>query len=321
MYPHRLDRVRRNSLAKGIFLALAPILVTPFLTGTAYAACTTASPVITCATGSNTNNVSSNINNVTVNVQTGAVVSVPPLLGGTAMTLSGNGITLNNQGSIDPSINGGLSLAASGAVLGNSSGNLINVNNQAGGSINGLFNIASLFGFGGQALVTQNGTGGVSTINNSGTIGMSIFGGLGSTADAAAVISYGGGQTNFTNNTGATITGRIGFGATTAAGGNTFLNAGTINGSVYLGDTVNGNTFTAVSGSSVNNAVGTAGAGTVSWHQRRETGCCRRRRRRHRHRQPAGAAELSHRPWFGHGRHGDHDFRHELSGLPAPHRQ
>jgi hypothetical protein len=43
-------------------------------------------------------------------------------------------------------------------------------------------------------------------------------------------------------------------------GGNTFLNAGTVSGSVHLGDSTGGNTFTAVSGSSVNTAgIGVAG--------------------------------------------------------------
>ncbi|KAG1537399.1 hypothetical protein G6F50_014872 [Rhizopus delemar] len=89
---------------------------------------------------------------------------------------------------------------------------------------------------------------------------MSIFGaGLLTTADAASIVSYGGAQPNL-NNTG-TITGRIGFqGSATTGAGNTLLNAGIINGSVNLGSSVSGNTFTAVSGSSVNTAgIGVAG--------------------------------------------------------------
>jgi fibronectin-binding autotransporter adhesin len=111
--------------------------------------------------------------------------------------------------------------------------------------------------------VVQNGSGGVATIQNAGSIGMSIFGGgANTTADAPAVVAYGGGQVNFTNT--GTITGRIGFEAPGAAGvGNTFLNAGTINGSVYLGNSAAGNTFTVVSGSSVNSA-GVATAGTMN---------------------------------------------------------
>ncbi|KAF1013767.1 MAG: hypothetical protein GAK31_02774 [Stenotrophomonas maltophilia] len=72
------------------------------------------------------------------------------------------------------------------------------------------------------------------------------------------MVSYGGAQTNLTNT--GTMTGRIGFGASTP--GNTFVNAGTINGSVHLGNSgAIGNTFTAVSGSNVVNlGTGVAGA-------------------------------------------------------------
>lgn len=250
----RVPRLRAHQLAVALAATLA--------SGSAFAACTTAGTTVTCATGSNTNSLTNSINGVTLNIQTGAELSVPPIVGGSAVNLSGNGITVNNQGTVDPTINGGLSLAASGMVLGNNTvgGNTISVNNQAGGAIKGLVNIGSILGFGGQALVVQNASGGVSNIVNAGNVDMSIFGaGLLTTADAASIVSYGGAQTTL-NNTG-TITGRIGFqGSATAGAGNTFLNAGTINGSVNLGSSVAGNTFTAVSGSSVNTAgIGVAG--------------------------------------------------------------
>ncbi|PZP78367.1 MAG: hypothetical protein DI592_15485, partial [Stenotrophomonas maltophilia] len=222
----RPPRLRAHQLTVALAATLA--------SGSAFAACTTAGTTVTCATGSNTNSLANSINGVTLDIQTGAVLSVPPIVGGSAVNLSGNGITVNNQGTIDPTLNGGLSLAASGMVLGNNSvgGNTINVNNQAGGAIKGLVNIGSILGFGGQALVVQNASGGVSNIVNAGNVDMSILGaGLLTTADAASIVSYGGAQTNL-NNTG-TITGRIGFqGSATAGAGNTFLNAGTINGSV-----------------------------------------------------------------------------------------
>ena len=246
---------------------LALALTATLASGSAFAACTTAGAVITCDGATDQNNLSSTANGVTLNIATGAVLSVPPVLGGTAVTLSGNGITVNNQGTIDPTINGGLSLAAAGMVLGNNTagGNTINVNNQAGGSIKGLVNIGSILGYGGQALVTQNAAGGVTNITNDGTVDMSILGaGLFTTADAAAIVSYGGAQTNLTNS--GSITGRIGLGGSTA--GNHVINAGSITGSVHLGNsTTTGNTFTAVSGSSVNRGVlatGIAGVlGTV----------------------------------------------------------
>jgi fibronectin-binding autotransporter adhesin len=140
-----LDRARFGWLARIILLAQASVLLFPLLTSPAAAACSTSGTTITCASGSSTNNVSSNVNDVTVNVQSGAVLSVPPLLGGSSLTLNGNGITLNNQGSIDPTINGGLGggPAADGAVIGNSAANTININNETGGVINGLVNTAS----------------------------------------------------------------------------------------------------------------------------------------------------------------------------------
>src|SRR6187402_2102325 len=257
MNKRQVESIRRTSLSKGIYLALASMMAMPLLSGTAHAACTTAGVTITCATGSNTNNVASSTDAVTMTVQTGAVLSVPPLLGGSALTLSGNGINLDNSGTIDPALNGGLSLAASGAVLGNNTvgGNTINVHNLAGGNINGLVNALSLLSIGGQSLTVQNATGGVTNITNDGTFGMQILGLNGfTTADAPTILTYGGGQTNFTNSAGKSITGRIGFGASNTPGaGNTFINAGTINGSLYMGDTPTGNTFTAVSGSSVVN--------------------------------------------------------------------
>lgn len=259
---HCLGRIRQARLAKCIALTLGPVALLCGVSPAAFAQCTTSSTTITCATGSNTNSYANSINNVTVDVNTGAVLSVPPIVGGAALTLNGTGITLNNQGTIDPTVNGGLSLAASGAVLGNSSASNITINNQSGGTINGLVNIASILGFGGQALVVQNA--GSSTLYNSGSIGMSIFGvGTFTTADAPAIVSYGGGQMNISNS--GSITGRIGFlGSTVAGFGNNILNAGTINGSVYLGNSVSGNSFTAVSGSSVNTAgVSTAGTMTI----------------------------------------------------------
>lgn len=252
----RLPRLRMHQLAVALAATLA--------SGSAFAACNTVGTTVTCATGSNTNSLANSLNGVTLDIQTGAQLSVLPIVGGSAVALNGDGITVNNQGTVDPTINGGLSLAASGMVLGNATvgGNAINVNNQAGGSINGVVNVLSLLGFGGQALVLQNASGGTNTVVNNGTVGMSIFGaGAFTTADAPAIVSYGGAQTHFTNT--GTITGRVGFGGSASAtNGNTFLNAGTLNGSVNLGNSTAGNIFTAVSGSSVNNA-GIAIAGVL----------------------------------------------------------
>ncbi|WP_233834130.1 autotransporter-associated beta strand repeat-containing protein [Paraburkholderia sp. ZP32-5] len=253
-------------LAASLLVAFAPPMLLLGVSRSAFADCTlTDATTITCAAGTNTNSQASATNDVIYNVDPTAVISVPPIVGGAALNLSGNGITLNNQGSIDPVTNGGKSIVASGAVLGTSAPNAINVNNETGGVLNGLVNIASLMGFGGQALIIQNGAGatGIAMIDNAGSIGMSIFGvGTFTAADAPAILSFGGGETSLTNT--GTITGRIGFAAPSTSGQhNTLTNAGTINGSVYLGDTTGGNTFTAVSGSQVVDA-GVATAGTMT---------------------------------------------------------
>ncbi|MCC8319276.1 hypothetical protein LNN30_24475, partial [Escherichia fergusonii] len=92
-------------------------------------------------------------------------------------------------------------------------------NNNSGGQIKGVVNLATLLGFGGQALVAQN-VNGTTTINNSGLISMSLIG-LGSVSDATSVVTYGGAAANVTNS--GTIDGRVGLGA---SGGNTFINSG-----------------------------------------------------------------------------------------------
>ncbi|MDR5781954.1 autotransporter-associated beta strand repeat-containing protein [Caballeronia sp. LZ065] len=187
----------------------------------------------------------------TVTVQPGATLT-PGL--GTALSMSGANPTLVNNGTVDPSLLGVLSVLATGAVVGNSSANTVGITNT--GTIRGTtgllgLNLADLTGL---ALVAQNGTGGTTTINNSGTLGSAAL--LGITLipnDAAVAASYGGARTDFTNT--GTINGRVALQAPTSGPGNTFVNGGTINGSVSMGAGTT-NTFTAQTGSSVNTAPG-----------------------------------------------------------------
>jgi len=195
--------------------------------------------------------------NLTVNVAAGGSTGVLLGLGGTAMSLTGDGNTLNNAGSIDPSLLGLLSLLSSGTVIGNPNlgtaiaGSTVTVNNQSSGVMKGTtgllgLNLSSLTGM---ALAVRNGGGGTTTITNAGTIGSSALLGVSLLpADAPVIAAYGGAQINFTNT--GTITGRTALEA--SAPGNTFINAGTITGGVSMG-TNSTNTFTAVSGSSVSN--------------------------------------------------------------------
>jgi hypothetical protein len=143
-------------------------------------------------------------------------------------------------------------LASPGLVIGNTVQNsAIVVNNNASGQIKGVVNIGSILGFGGQALVVQNASGGVSNIVNAGDH-MSIFG-AGLLTDRCGIDR-------------ATVVRRPpqqhrhhyrphrvpGFGH---GGGRQYLpQCGNHQRQREPGCSVAGNTFTAVSGSSVNTA-------------------------------------------------------------------
>ncbi|MFM0305983.1 autotransporter-associated beta strand repeat-containing protein, partial [Paraburkholderia sediminicola] len=193
-------------------------------------------------------------NDLTVNVALGASVGVEVLLGdgGTAMNLTGNNVTLNNNGVIDPSLLGLRFLLSSGTSIGNAAASTVNVTNANTGTMNGTTGLlgGDLSNLTGMALTVQNGTGGVTNITNSGSLGSSAL--LGITlipSDAPVLAVYGGGQVNVVNT--GTITGRVAFQASGTPGtGNTFVNAGTISGSVSMG-AGSVNSFTAVTGSTV----------------------------------------------------------------------
>lgn len=257
--PSRGTLRRHAKIGLGALLSMGATLCAP----TAYASCTPVNPTngatVTCSGAANplAPSYASSANNLTVNVFTGGSVGVLLGLGGTAMSLTGNGTTLNNAGFIDPSLLGLLSLLSSGTVIGNPNlgaaipGSTVTVNNQSGGVMKGTagllgLNLASLTGM---ALSVRNGAGGTTTINNGGSIGSSALLGVSLlAADAPVVAAYGGAQINFTNT--GTVTGRTAF--ESSAAGNNYINAGTISGSVSMG-TNSTNTFTAVSGSSVGN--------------------------------------------------------------------
>jgi fibronectin-binding autotransporter adhesin len=245
------DSRQRRPGAAASSIALAALAALQFHSGDAAAACTPAAPgdgVTVSCTGvpillpPNPNSFLSNANNLNVTVETGAIMSTLP--GGTVMTFAGTGLTLTNKGSIDANAAGSLVLARAltiGNLIAPASGNVV-VNNQ--GAIEGTFD--GTFGLLGAAAVIANS--GTTTFNNSGVIGMAALG-LFDPFNSVAVAVYGGGNVNFTNT--GTITGRVAFESPTG-GGNTFTNAGTINGSVSLGTGTSSDTFTAVTGSSIN---------------------------------------------------------------------
>ncbi|KTF32087.1 hypothetical protein LMG920_14250, partial [Xanthomonas vesicatoria] len=213
-----------------------------------------AGATVTCSGLPATSNAfSSSANNLTVNVASGTQMTAG-LLGGTAIALGGTNATLNNNGTIDPSVLGLLSVLSTGVTMGNASSTSVVANNLAGGSIYGTGGLlgANLLNLDGMALGMTSASNGVVQINNAGLISsrtllnLSVLG-----ADTPVIAVSGGGTVNAVNS--GTIDGRVGF--QSSATGNSFVNSGTINGSVSMGANST-NTFTAVTGGSINSAGG-----------------------------------------------------------------
>ncbi|KAF1032728.1 MAG: hypothetical protein GAK37_00399 [Pseudomonas sp.] len=238
-----------HAIRLGIF-GLVVGLVSP----EALATCSAAGSTITC-TGVPTlplflNNYSNATNDLTVNVGTGAQMNAT--LGGKVINLGGTNITLNNSGTIDPALLGLVSILSGGAFIGSGTVSAVNVVNASTGLIRGTgmllgLNLTDISGLG---LAVNNAATGTTVITNDGTItstGLSV-GGI-TLADTPVVGVYGGSQVTMTNSASGTINGRVAFEKSLA--GNSFTNAGNITGGVSMG-AGGTNTFTAVTGSSVN---------------------------------------------------------------------
>ncbi|WP_312994895.1 autotransporter domain-containing protein [Achromobacter animicus] len=241
-----IPRIRGLSLA--IAAAFSVLVVAVPLS--AQAACDpfVANQTTNCA-GIITTGITTPVNNLTVNVLAGALVT-PGLGQTTAVNLNGNNVRFSNAGEIDPSGIGLVSLLTSGVTIGNSNNSVVNISNS--GTMRGTGDVQSPTSpaVTGVALAVRNGASGTTTITNTGNIGSKGLLGLTlNDADTPVVAVYGGSRVSMTNTLGATITGRVAFQAN--ATGNTFTNAGSINGSVSLGAGGGNNTFVAVTGSSV----------------------------------------------------------------------
>ncbi len=239
---------------------LAIVLGLAGLTTEAYAACITDGITATCSDATVGNRASS-ISNLTFEVLGGATIT-PTMTGTPVVNLTGTGITFNNSGRVDPALLIGLSEATTGVRISNAAGSTVTVHNLASGVLkgsSGTLPVGNLDNLVGNALVIENGAEGTSTVNNSGFIGgTAVVGAAVPAEDMAVVAMRGGARNRMTNNASGVITGRIAMQASTQ--GNTFTNAGTVNGSINLGTGTVGvsgaNTFDAITGSLVS-----AGAG------------------------------------------------------------
>ena len=248
----KLGRVRDLSAAVAVF-CLAGI------SPAAWAACTTVGTTVTCS-GEPTlptmlNGFASASDGQMVSITADAKMNAAD--GGRVIDLTGTNISLTNSGLIDPSLLDPRSELTGGVFIGSGTSSVVTVLNNSGASMFGTgtmlgVNLASIDGL---ALAVNNADGGTTSITNDGTISSKPLSGLTmKDADTPVVGVWGGSKVNMTNNN--SIIGRVAF--ESSAGGNTFINAGTISGSVSLG-AGSTNTFIAMTGSSVNSGDGMAG--------------------------------------------------------------
>ncbi|WP_246327031.1 autotransporter outer membrane beta-barrel domain-containing protein [Burkholderia guangdongensis] len=237
-----VDALPKLLVPTGIFLALAGAGIVPV---DAFAACSAAGTTVTCAASATPYSYANGANNLGVTVEPGATITVPSVLGGAALSLTGSGVTLTNSGTIDPSLGAPFAMG-DGAVVGNvTTASTVSVTNTSTGVMRGTAGVPNSA----PALFVENGTGGTTRITNAGTIGSTgIVAGPGS----LVVGTLGGAQVDFTNATGGMIAGSVSLAPDgTAGGGNTFTNAGTVTGTVSLGAAPGtANTFNALTGSS-----------------------------------------------------------------------
>jgi len=251
--------LRVSPLSHAVRLAIVGAVV-GLVSPQALAACSPASPTagatVTC-TGVPSlplflNTFASAVNNLTVNVNSGAQMNAT--LGGQSLNLTGNNLTFNNSGTIDPALLGAVTGLGTALMIGNGSASTVNINNTLTGIMRGTGDLlgVNLTTIAGMAMDVVNGAGGVTNITNNGTLGstallnLTLF-----AADTPIVAVQGGSQINMVNN--GTLTGRVAF--ETSSTGNTFINTGAISGGVSMGVASN-NTFTAVTGSTITNGGG-----------------------------------------------------------------
>ncbi|WAI81703.1 MULTISPECIES: autotransporter domain-containing protein [Achromobacter] len=246
---------RKVSRQRSVVLALAAACALFGALPQAHAACTPFSPGTTVVCTGVIAGINEATNNPTVNIAPGAIITAPSS-SSSAVTLSGNNVQLENNGTIDPSVIGIPSALTSAVTIGNSNNSLVTVINN--GTISGMTDAptsALLGSLTGMALNIQNGGFGSTTILNKGTLSSMPLSGTSMSGDAPVVAVWGGSRVNMANHH--AIFGRVAFQA--SAAGNVFTNVGTIYGSVSLGAGAGANRYNALTGSWVESGGGAAG--------------------------------------------------------------
>jgi fibronectin-binding autotransporter adhesin len=177
--------------------------------------------------------------NLTVTVNAGSSIIQTSGGGGAALLANGGHLLLTISGTIDPSGLVAMPVLTSGVIAGNGSASSIIIQSDNNGIIRGTARSPSAFltTFAGMAVEVWNAVGGQTRINNAGLIASRDIAGLSTptvAADNALMAIRGGGQVIMSNVSSGRIIGRVAFERSSGLG-NTFLNAGSIRGSLSMG--------------------------------------------------------------------------------------
>ncbi|MGB3432102.1 autotransporter-associated beta strand repeat-containing protein [Achromobacter sp.] len=257
--------LRWHAVATAVALAWGLAGAAPVALAACWPTIPAAGGTVDC-TGSVLGTYGTSVNNLTVNVANGATVYSST---GADLILDGDNVRFNNFGTIGPTLLAPQVDFSSGVVLGNANNSVVTINNNGGAKAIGDAQQTSLPNLTGMAYEVKNGANGIVNFTNNGSIDAVplITAGALTASDIPVVTVYNpsnsaggaGPRVDFTNAPARTIIGRIAFQGSTA--GNTFINAGALHGSLSMGTGgFTGNTFIAVTGSTVQSGGGVAGA-------------------------------------------------------------
>ncbi|WP_256680071.1 autotransporter-associated beta strand repeat-containing protein [Pseudomonas sp. Marseille-P9899] len=233
-------RTPRSSLSVAVSMAALGVFAS--LGSTEALACTPYPPLnndtVTCSSTYWLGFASSSAN-LTITVNATSTIIQTSGGGGAAMLANGGHLLLTISGTIDPSGLVAMPVLTSGVIAGNGSASSIIIQSDNNGIIRGTARSPSAFltTFAGMAVEVWNAVGGQTRVNNAGLIATRDIAGLSTptvAADNALMAIRGGGQVIMSNVASGRIIGRVAFERSSGVG-NTFLNAGSIRGSLSMG--------------------------------------------------------------------------------------